>query len=178
MKLVREQLLRGDDVAFHPHHLDDVRDTALAVTHAVHLADHVDRRSDLRAHGAGRQVDAGHADHVFETSQRLARRVRVNRRHRTVMAGVHRLQHVERFFTAALTDDDPVRAHSQRVLQQIAHRDLAGAFKVCGTRLKPYDMRLLQLQFGRVFDRDSSLGAVDHARQRVEQRRLTGAGAT
>ena len=74
------------------------------------------------------------------------------------MAGVHRLQHVERFLAAALADDDAVRPHTQRVLQQIAHRDLAGAFEVGGAGLEPHDMRLLQLQFGRVFDRDGALG--------------------
>ena len=98
-------------------------------------------------------------------------------RHRAVMAGVHRLQHVERFFAAALADDDAVGAHTQRVLQQIAHGDLAVAFEVGRARLEPDDMRLLQLQFGRVLDRDDALAAVDHARQRVEQRRLARAGA-
>ena len=38
------------------------------------------------------------------------------------MAGVHRLQHVHGFLAAALADDDAVRAHTQRVAQQVALR--------------------------------------------------------
>ena len=98
-------------------------------------------------------------------------------RHRAVVAGVHRLQHVERFVAADLAEDDAVGAHAQRVLQQVAHRDLAGALEVGRAGLEPHDMRLLQLQFGGVLDRHGALGRVDHPRQGVEQRRLARAGA-
>ena len=48
--------------------------------------------------------------------------VGVDRRHRAVVAGVHRLKHVERFAGANLADDDPVGPHAQRVLDQVALR--------------------------------------------------------
>ena len=38
------------------------------------------------------------------------------------MTRVHRLQHVERFFTAYFTDDDAVRTHAQTVDQQLLCR--------------------------------------------------------
>ena len=92
------------------------------------------------------------------------------------MAGVHRLQHVERFLAAALTDDDAVGPHSQRVLQQITHRDLTGAFEIGGTRFETHDMWLLQLQLGGVFDGHGTLGTVNHPRQRIQQRGFTRTG--
>jgi len=42
------------------------------------------------------------------------------------VAGVHRLQHVERLGAAHLAHDDPVRAHPQRVAHQVALRHGAG----------------------------------------------------
>ena len=41
------------------------------------------------------------------------------------MASVHGLQHVERFGSANLTDDDTVGTHPERIAYQIALRDLA-----------------------------------------------------
>ena len=55
--------------------------------------------------------------------------------------------------------------------------DLALAFDVRRPRLELHDVPLLQLQLGRVLDRDDPLGVRDERRQRVEQRRLSAAGA-
>ena len=62
-----------------------------------------------------RDVEARHRHHVLDPRQRVARRVGVDRRQRAVVAGVHRLQHVERLGAAHLADDDAVGAHAQRV---------------------------------------------------------------
>ena len=70
---------------------------------------------DLLAHRLLGQVDVAHRDHRFDSGQRVARRVRVNGRERAVVAGVHRLQHVERLFAADLADDDAVGAHTEGV---------------------------------------------------------------
>ena len=43
LELEGEQILGGDDLAFHPHHFGDVRHPAPAVAHALHLADQVNR---------------------------------------------------------------------------------------------------------------------------------------
>ena len=51
------------------------------------------------------------------------------------------------------------------------------AFDVGRASFQPDDVLLLQLKFGRVFDRDDAVVVRDEARERVEQRRLTGAGA-
>src|SRR5207302_2820473 len=56
--------------------------------------------------------------------------------HRTVVAGVHGLEHVERLSTTTLTYDDPLRAHTQRVDDQSLDRDLAFAVDVLRPRLQ------------------------------------------
>ena len=62
---------------------------------------------------------------ICSTRERASRRVGVDRGHRTFVAGVHRLQHVERLAAANLTNDDPVGPHAQRVLDQVALGDFA-----------------------------------------------------
>ena len=93
------------------------------------------------------------------------------------MAGVHRLQHVERLFAAHLTDDDAIGAHAQGVDDELPLLHRALAFHVGRTRLEARHVLLPQLQFRGVFDRDDALVLGDEAGQHVEQRRLTGAGA-
>ena len=132
---------------------------------------------DLTADARDRHRQAGHADHLLQTGQRVARRVGVNCGHRALMAGIHRLQHVEGFLAAALAEDHPVGTHAQRVLDEIALADFAAAFDARRSGFHAADMRLLQLQFGGVFDRDQALGLRDEGRERVEHGRLARAGA-
>ena len=58
------------------------------------------------------EIDPAHQRHRFDSADRVARRVRVQRGERAVVAGVHRLEHVQRLAAAALADDDPVRVAS------------------------------------------------------------------
>src|SRR5260370_3257022 len=69
LELISEEILRGDDLAFHADHFRDGDDAATAVAHAAHLDDHVDGSSDLLTHRFRGQVHAGHADHVLEAVQ-------------------------------------------------------------------------------------------------------------
>ena len=69
---------------------------------------------------------------VLEARQRVTRRVGVQGGERTVVTGVHRLEHVERLTGSTLADDDSVRAHAQAVLHEIANGDRALAFEVGG----------------------------------------------
>ena len=172
-----ENVLHGDDFAFHAGDFGDVDDFARAVAEAADLNDDVDGRGDLAANGAVRNVQAGHGDHGFQAAQGVARRVRVNRGERAVVAGVHGLQHVQRFFAADLTDDDAVGAHTQGVDEQFALLDGALAFDVGWARFQADDVILVELQFGRVFDGDDAFAIGDEGGQHVEQRGFTGAGA-
>ncbi len=55
----------------------------------------------------------GHQHHALDTGDRVAGSVGVAGGHRPVMAGVHRLQHVQRLGAAGLADDDPIRSHAE-----------------------------------------------------------------
>src|SRR5450830_1106299 len=99
----------------------------------------------------------------------------MQRSHRAVMAGVHGLQKVERLGTANLADDDALGSHAQAVPHKGAHGDLALAFEVGRTSLQTYDVRLLELELGRVLAGDDALVLIDIAGQAVEQGRLAGA---
>ncbi len=94
------------------------------------------------------------------------------------MAGVERGQQIERLRAPDLADHDPVRAHPQGVAEQVADRDLAASLDPGRAALQPHHVRLPQAQLGGVLDRHHPLAGIDEARERVEQRRLAGTGAT
>jgi hypothetical protein len=71
-------------------------------------------------------------------------------------AGIHRLQHVQRFLAADLSDDDPVRTHSQGVDHELALSDGTLALDVGRTGLQPRHVVLVQLQLRGVLDRDDA----------------------
>src|SRR5208282_230378 len=81
---VDEQILHRHDVALGAEHLGDMRDATRAVAQTRRLYDDVDRRNDHVADRLRGQRKAAHRDHGFETAERLARRVGVQRAHRTV----------------------------------------------------------------------------------------------
>ena len=85
---------------------------------------------DLLANGARRQLGARHQHERLEAADAVAGIVRVDRGQRAVVTGVHRLEHVESFAAAALTDDDAVRPHAQRVDDQVSDRHSAAPFDV------------------------------------------------
>ena len=114
-----------------PDHLGDVGDPAGAVAQAGEVDDEVDGRGDLLADRPHRQVHARPSAPWSRAGTRASRgRVGVDRGQRAVVAGVHRLEHVERLAAADLADDDPVGAHAQRVAHQVADGDLALALDV------------------------------------------------
>src|SRR5215813_11191235 len=92
------------------------------------------------------------------------------------MAGIHGLQHVEGFLAAALAKDDPVGSHTKRVLHQLTLAYFALAFNIRRTRFHAAHVRLLQLQFGGVFDCQETLFFGNKCRERVEHRGLSGTG--
>ena len=104
-------------------------------------------------------------------------RVGVDGGQRPVVAGVHRLEHVEGLAAADLADHDPVRPHAQRVAHQVADGDLALALDVRRPALQPHHVLLLELQLDGVLDGDDALVVGDEGGQHVEQGGLAGAGA-
>ncbi len=94
------------------------------------------------------------------------------------MAGVHRLEHVERLATAALADDDAIRPHAQGVDHEVADGDAAATLDVRRARLERDHMLLAELELGGVLDGDDAFVLGDEAAQDVERRGLSRAGAT
>ena len=123
-----------------------------------------------------RELDARGHDEGLEAGERVARVVRVDRRQRALVARVHRLEHVQGLGAADLADDDPVGAHAQGVPDELADADLALSFDVRRPRLERDHVLLLELELGRILDRDDALVTGDERRHRVERRRLTGTG--
>src|SRR5690606_17432787 len=115
--------------------------------------------------------------HGLATGQGIGRSVRERRGHGAVVAGVHRLEHVQGGFVTDLAHDDAVGAHTQGVDHELADGDLAFPFNVGRARLQRDHMLLAELQFGRVFYRDDALVVRDELRKDVEQRGFTGTGA-
>src|SRR5271165_736690 len=93
------------------------------------------------------------------------------------MTGVHRLQEIECFRSSDLAYNYSFRSHAQTISDQVAHGDLAHAFEIGRTRLKPHHMGLLKLKLRRVLARNDSFIGFNIVRQAVEQGRLAGASA-
>ena len=121
-------------------------------------------------------LDVRHHHHVLHTREAFARGVGVERRHRAVMAGVHRGEQIEALRSTNFAQDDAVRTHTQSVDDEVANGDRALAFEVRRTGFERQPVRLLQTKLGRVLDRDHALARVDHLRQGVEHGRLTRTG--
>src|SRR6202008_3581970 len=81
-----EHVLHDDDVAFHALDLGDVDDLPGPILEAALLDDEVDRRGDLLADGADREVDAGHEDHRLEAGVDVAGAVGMGGRKRSLVA--------------------------------------------------------------------------------------------
>lgn len=72
------------------------------------------------------------------------------------MAGVHRLEHVQRLAAAALADDHPIGTHAQRVAHEVPDRHLTLAFDVGRATLEPDQVLLLELQLHGVLEGDDA----------------------
>src|SRR5580698_4929916 len=111
----QENILQRDDVLLHADHFGDVGDAAGAVAEARSLDKQVDGRGDLLADGTNTHIGIGHADHHLETAQTVARGVGVERGERSVVTGVHGLQHIQGLFRSDFPDDDAVGAHTEGI---------------------------------------------------------------
>src|SRR5262249_23252294 len=173
-----EDLLHQHDAAVDPGDLAYAGHTALAVGKPMQLHHHLDRRSNLRPDAVLGHRKAGHANHLFQTQYCVARAVGMDRGHGPFVTGGHRLQHVEGFFAAHLTDDDAIGPHAQCIFNELALADLAAPLDIRWAGLQTPNMWLLQLQLGGVLDRDQTLLFGNEARKSIEERRLAGARAT
>src|ERR1019366_6134521 len=176
--LKQEDILQADDVAVGAGHFGHVGDAAGAVAHARDLHDDVNGRRHLVPQCLLRQAQVGHQRHGFNSCQRVPRIVGVNGGYRTVVAGVHGLQHIQRFSSAHLADHDAVGPHTQRVDDQLTLMYRTFPLDIRRPALQADHMFLLQLKLSRILDGHDPFPLGDESRQHVEQRRLARARAS
>src|SRR6516165_789822 len=140
-----EYVLHAHHVVFHSGELGDVRDPARSIGKASNLDYQRYGRSDLFANGFLRKVEVRHHRHGFHTCDGIARAVGVDRSKRAIVASIHGLEHVERFFATDLAYDDAIGAHSQTVDHQVPLQNRALTFHVGGTTLQADNVTLLHL---------------------------------
>ena len=104
-------------------------------------------------------------------------RVGVDRSHRTFVASVHGLEHVEGFLASDFTHDDAVGAHTKAVDEQLALLDCAVAFNIRRTSFQADQVLLRKAEFRGVFDGDQALVVGNVLRKNIQQCRFTGASA-
>ena len=142
------------------------------------MDDDVHGGGDLLANGLQRQSDRALKHHGLQTAEHILGGVGVAGGEGAVVTGIHGLEHVQSLAAAALADDDPLRTHTKRGLDQIADRDLTHAGGVGVSRLQADQIvDALDLQLGGVLDRDDALVVRDVVGKGVEEGRLAGARA-
>lgn len=147
----------------------DPENPARSAMQAGHVHHHPHRRGDVGTDRLDRQVDPGHQDHHLEAHEGLARVVRVDRREGTLVAGVHRLEQVERLGAPGLAEQDAVGSHAEAVSHKLARRDLALAVGAGLAGFQPHHMRVFKPEFRRVLDGDDAFAMGNRRRKRVQQ---------
>ena len=173
-----EELLQHDRVALHADDLADAGDLARAVARGARCG----RRRRARALICWRIALIGMSkpDICIIISRRLSES-------RAELAWTVEIEPSWPVFMACSMSSDsaprtsPTMMRSGRMRRllrsEVALRDLAAALDVRRARLEPHDVRLLELELGRVLDGDDALVVGDERREAVEERRLAGARA-
>src|ERR1019366_676436 len=144
----KEDILQADDVTVGARHLRDMGHASRAIAHARNLHDNVDGGGDLIPQRLFGKAQVRHKRHGLDARESVARTVGVDRGQRTVVPGVHRLEHVECLATPHFPDDNAVRTHTESVDYQLPLMDRPFAFHVWWPAFQADYVPLLQLQFG------------------------------
>src|ERR1043166_3420146 len=146
--LVLENLLHRDRLAFHSGNFGNRSYAPAAVGKTRNLDHEIDRGGNLLAHRAIGKPHARHLNHRFQAGQRVTWGVCVDSRQTAILAGVHRVQHVDCLAATNLAEHNAIGTHAQRVANQISLRYFTFALDVWWSGLETDDVWLLQLQFG------------------------------
>ena len=138
-----------------------VHDQLDPVDHAA--ADHRPGERVARLHGAGRQA-----------RERRLGVVGVHGGQRAAVAGVEGLEQVGGLGAAHLAHDDVIGTVAQGVAHEVADRHVAARE---APRLEAHAVVAAEPQLQRVLDRDDAAPGRQQRHQRVQERRLAGAGA-
>ena len=95
----------------------------------------------------------------------------------TAVTGVHGGQQVHHLRAATLADHEPVRAHTQRLHNELTQPDFTGTFGVGGAGFEGNNLLMLRREFRGVFEQNEALLRCSQPQQGVEQGCFAGAGA-
>jgi hypothetical protein len=104
--------------------------------------------------GEGRLRVVAH-DQIGEAMQGLLRRIGVDRRERSGMAGVEGIEQRARLDSAHFAQDDAVRSPAESGLEKVVESDVG--LERIGLAFDGQNVRLLDLQFRSIFDDDDAL---------------------
>ena len=93
---------------------DDLVDIAFSARIAIRLDDQIEGFCDLQFDHFDRKIDSI-AHHRGQATDRLFGRIGMQCCERSVMTGVHGLQHVECFATTAFAHNNAIRPHAERI---------------------------------------------------------------
>ena len=89
-----------------------------AKTRDVH--EQVNSRGHLLANRPVGQVKVSHGDHRVQSMEGITGRICMDGRQTTIMTGIHRLQHVDRFVATHLAENDAIGTHTKSVDDEVA----------------------------------------------------------
>ncbi|MNT19179.1 hypothetical protein D3C72_1544280 [compost metagenome] len=98
-------------------------------------------------------------------------------RQRALVARIHGRQHVKRFGAPALSYNNAVGPHAQRIAHKFAYGDMPPALLIGGARFQRHQMIVIQPQLGGVLNGDDPLAIGDFVGQDVQQGRFARARA-
>ena len=142
----------------------------------LNMDDEIDRLPNLRFDVGESCLGMVSHDQIGETMEGLFGRIRMDRCQRTGVARVEGIKQGPRFDSAYFTQNNPIRSPAQSRLQKIVEGD-SSLERVCLAFNGEY-VRLLDPQFGRIFDDDDALLLRNRLSENVEKRSLPGTSST
>ena len=111
---------------------------------------------------------------VRQSRQRLLRRVRMDSAQAALVAGVERLEQIERLGPAYLADENPVRAVAQGRAHEVGdgdgrQRGFRTEWQLRPSGLESQQVRLLEMDFRGFFDHHDAIPVWDPCREGVEE---------
>jgi hypothetical protein len=130
---------------FIPAHRHHTGHSAITV-HAREVDHLVDREGDRFAHAVARQFDIRGQHAVRHADQRLVWGIRMDRAETSQVAGVERLQQIERFGSPDFTDEDPIGPMAERGPEQVGNGHRWERRFVAQGRLRASSLQALQIR--------------------------------
>ncbi len=139
-----KDVFQGDVAILEALNLRDGQDAAAAINQAALLDNDVQSACHLLSYGRRGQFHTSPHHHGLQTREGVCRRVGMDGGQRTLVAGVHGLQHVQGLGPPHLAHHDAIGAHAQGVDHQVADGDLALSLFVRGAGLHAHHVGLTE----------------------------------